>query len=326
MGENMITLDGKGILYNISSKVSNPSLSPRTLGKKLAVSINDKDGFKTLFKRAISSSEPLIVVQNGFIVENLPDTPVSFIPIEDASWWKGACAALALLSIADLEVASYASENNGALFVNLVSIPAHGKKEPGELSKKSVSAMRGHTDAVAHPLPSEALLTGKSSSPDYVVLICLRNGDVPTKICSLSQIMGKLSENTIEQLTLNQFTVSPQKTFKSGDVDVLFNVPVLQLNPLAIRFSHSNVYVSGNNNEAENALDELKVAIKESMQEFTLKAGDIALINNRTAIHGRSSPIDEYGGQSRWLLRTYSMLATTPQFSVNSDIPHLLIP
>ena len=38
-----------------------------------------------------------------------------------------------------------------------------------------------------------------------------------------------------------------------------------------------------------------------------LVPGDIAIVNNRIALHGRTKVGEGHGGESRWMLRTYGL-------------------
>jgi alpha-ketoglutarate-dependent taurine dioxygenase len=38
-----------------------------------------------------------------------------------------------------------------------------------------------------------------------------------------------------------------------------------------------------------------------------LAPGDIAIVNNRIGLHGRTKVGEEFGGNSRWMLRTYGL-------------------
>lgn len=43
------------------------------------------------------------------------------------------------------------------------------------------------------------------------------------------------------------------------------------------------------------------------MADLTLNPGDVVLINNRRMLHGRGRVSEGYGGETRWLLRSYAM-------------------
>jgi L-asparagine oxygenase len=75
-----------------------------------------------------------------------------------------------------------------------------------------------------------------------------------------------------------------------------------------MRFDLDNTYAL--DDEAKAALEELNSALDRNRQEILLEPGDLAVINNHIAAHGRSGFTPRYDGQDRWLRRFYSLRAT----------------
>lgn len=319
----------------------NPLIKPHEVSKWFASFIDIPSPLKVVIQRAFKSGQPFIHFKNAFSVVGLPYTPRAFAPLANRKWWPAAYSALGLMHLNDMKAYSYECENQGQVFVNLVAMPSEKVEEPkivkkpdegGKDSKtkpKSISAMRGHTDAAAHPLPTEDTSINKlSPSPNYVALMCLRNKKTATRVCALSDVYGDLSEEAIDELKLPQFIVTPQESFELSHPP-LVNASILNDAPMSIRFSHRNVTVdpaSDNFNDAQAALNELIEAIKSNMTDLVLEPGDIVFVNNQTAIHGRSQPEAQLGGKSRWLLRTYAILNSVNTYPVDNQIPHLLYP
>jgi len=77
--------------------------------------------------------------------------------------------------------------------------------------------------------------------------------------------------------------------------------------------------------EAVQALEQLRTALRKCREPICIAPGDILLVNNRTALHGRNAIVkEEYGGKTRWLLRTYGYRMDTPGRFKDMERPHLL--
>lgn len=257
---------------------------------------------------------PFCHLRGVFDASDLCETPLSFCPLPDTpSTVMGRAAALAIHGLLRLETVSYGSENNGSLFVNLVAMPGDGFP-----SEKSRASMRGHTDAVSFPFngeddPEEPRI---ASSPDFVTLIGLRNPNaVPTRVMPLSDILACLEEVDVAELKKSQYDIRAQGTFRLGTKQVLgqehsaLGVPVLKDTECGtyVRYSHSNVIALGDGGAAKRASDCLEAACAQSAVPVVISPGDVVLVNNRLALHGRAAVGDDVGAEARWLLRTYAL-------------------
>ncbi|WP_174959071.1 TauD/TfdA family dioxygenase [Halopseudomonas pelagia] len=266
--------------------------------------------------RAFAWSQPFLKLEAVFQPSELPDTPINFCPVPDAEGTVLArVSAIACLAIINSASVSYGSENGGDLFVNLVVFPP-GR---GKFTEKSADKMTGHTDGVTFPLRgySDPVNERIAPSPDFVCLSALRNpNEVPTTVMPLERLMERLSSEHIKELQKPQYIIGSQLTFRDGMVEILgdeLEVDDAQLifpmnGSWWIRFSHSTTQIAEiGQKSAQEAMDALKKACAECVIAVPLQPGDIALVNNRIALHGRSAPGKEFGGQTRWLLRTYGL-------------------
>ncbi len=266
--------------------------------------------------KAFAWAQPLLKLEAVFEPLELPDTPTDFRPVPEVEGTMLAqITAIACLATIDSAAVSYGSENEGDLFVNLVVFPP-GR---GTLTDKSASKMSGHTDGVVFPLrghrdPENDRI---APSPDFVCLSALRNpNQVPTTVMPLDQLMARLSQEHIDELQKPQYIIGSQLTFRYGMVDILGEELIVDDAQLLfsrnggwwIRFSHSSTLIAETDKKsAQEAMDALKDACTDCAIPVPLEPGDIALVNNRIALHGRSEVGKEYGGQTRWLLRTYGL-------------------
>jgi len=256
-----------------------------------------------------------IHIKNAFLPpDNMCDTPLDFIPVpNEAGTLRAQLSAMVLLALAGGRSISYMSENSGALFVNLTTIPGVGRKE--EKSKKS---MRGHTDAVSFPFPGpykDTLYPDISPAPDILCLVCLRNPDkTHTRLIPLDDVIEKLEPETIQELQKEQFTIECQNTFRKGtrniigEVHFAYDANILQKNEdnnYMVRYSHSKAAADHDNIPALKALEKFQNAIRDSIIKVKLEPGDVIILNNRRALHGKDKHSENYGLQTRWLLRSY---------------------
>lgn len=259
-------------------------------------------------------SAPNVHLQAVFEPDDLPDTPVAFAPVPLCSGTlRAMVTAVAAFAALGSATVSYGSENDGDLFVNLVVIP--GK---GDIPQKSTKSMSGHTDGVSFPVrgqsdPDDARI---APSPDFVGLCCLRNpNSVPTNVMPLEAVLNGMPGNLVDELRKPHYWITSQRTFEAGmqrilgdelvldDARLLFRVE----NADWIRYSHSNTGPVDEGSLSHEAIQAFQAACTQCVQGIALSPGDIVLVNNRIALHGRSQVGSEYGGQTRWLLRTYGL-------------------
>lgn len=259
--------------------------------------------------------EPWIVVRTGIDLSALPETPTDFPPVVDRSWWPLAWLTVGIMALAGARLVSYACENAGAAFVNLVARPV---EQVGEgLAERSTKAMRGHTDGASFPFPSEfaAGLEHHSPAPDLLLLVGMRNqAGTKTRLAPVSAALGPLTDEEVDALAGPWFDIRAQRTFDTERLRVA--APILSRREarhgLSMRFSHSNITVSeGAPPAAEAALQKFTEALPDLYAGVAVGPGDVCLIHNRQVIHGRAAPGPGFGGTTRWLLRTYGWMDDT---------------
>lgn len=279
-------------------------------------------------RHLVKSAIPWIHLKNFHpAAEVQGDTPEDLIPkLGDRRWWLSAYATLSLIAAMDLRVVSYTCENDGWVFTHLTAKPGSGS-----LHENSLYKMVGHTDALHFPFPNEFKESDNlpPPAPDFVVLAGIRNPDgVNTRVARLSKLLETISSEAQDQLRLPIFIFGRQETYTTA-FEKLVGYPVLSQHHAYgdfIRFSSSRVVVEPEKYpEAEKALNELTLALKECREPVNVAPGDVLLINNRTALHGRDEITkEEYGGQTRWLMRTYGYRLDTPGRFKDPSKPHLL--
>jgi L-asparagine oxygenase len=224
--------------------------------------------------------------------ETLPPTPtvggsVQHEPTVPAS-------ALVLTSLQLGEVVAFQQEKGGALVQNVVPVPG---KEDFQGNAGSVR-LKMHTENAFH-----------RNSPDYVILMCLRNdhdnvaGLLTSSVrCAVEQ----LSDRTREVLGEPRFIIAAPGSFEGAEIPL--PRAVLDGDPddpdIRVDFASTDPL----DVTAANALDQLQDAFDMVRRTFVLSPGDLAIVDNRIAVHGRTSFRPRYDGQDRWLQRTYVQL------------------
>ncbi len=201
-------------------------------------------------------------------------------------------AALVLVGMALGEVVAFDKEKSGALVQDVVPVPGMETFQGNAGSIK----LNMHTENAFHPL-----------RPDFVGLMCLRNDHenvAKLRISSVRRIVPLLPEPVRRVLHEPRFTIAAPASFNmppgseeprgvlSGSAD----------DPdLTVDFSSTTAL----DDTAADALLLLEKAVEHSYRELLLAPGDLALVDNRMALHGRNAFQPRYDGADRWLQRIF---------------------
>jgi len=265
--------------------------------------------------RAYVRDKPFLHLKGVIDTTNLPDTPIKWLPVPEVFATVAARAAVVLLGrICGMETVSYGSENDGALFVNLVTLEGEGRQP-----EKSRGPMKGHTDAASFPFrgtinPEYPRL---APSPDVVYLAAFRNPDeVATTVMSLECALNELEERHKAILKGDCIVIKSQQSFARGiqgqlkKALTLDGTNVLHESPEGtwVRYTHSNSLLKDEDDaDAAEAKVRFEKACAACAVSVSLEPGDLLLVNNRKALHGRAPVGDQVGGTTRWLLRSYGL-------------------
>lgn len=206
----------------------------------------------------------------------------------------------------------YKQEHGGKLIQNIV--PVH-KTENGQISTSSKTNLYLHTEMAFHPY-----------KPSFVFLLCLRGDEAAaTTIASVNEIIEKLDKETIEILELPNFVTGIDESFRDGKNDNFgLTTPVLinignEFHDLKWTMTFDFELMKGLNSESEYALNKMRDAVNASIDSIYLKAGDLLLIDNNRAVHGRSSFQPKYDGTDRWLKRLLTIKHMPPKQHIHKN-------
>lgn len=231
------------------------------------------------------------ILFKGLPVGAVPATP----PAPTAPTGKDATSEFTLLTVAARlgEPVGYLPEHGGDVVQNIV--PTRGS-EARQVSTSSRSALLFHTEAAFHP-----------HRPRYLLLLCLR-GDTAahTTLSSIFETMRHLSRHVVETLFQPRFRTAVDESYLGGRSNSL-GAPMSVLS--GDRERPTMVFdadlMVGTDAEADMALQVLGHEIAERHTSVSLEAGDLLVVDNSVAVHGRSPFTPRFDGTDRWLQRTF---------------------
>lgn len=199
---------------------------------------------------------------------------------------------------------SYAQEQEGNIIQNIFPIQ---KTETQQISTSSKTELGLHTETAFHPY-----------KPTTVLLLCLRGDpEAVTTYAYVDEIVKHITPMMLNTLTQPWFTTSIDESFRTeGQLDMELTCSILRekvygLNPL-YEITYDEALMKATNAQAEEALNELREAIKKCTRKIVLDTGDLLVINNKTTIHGRRPFRARYDGTDRWVQRMLSIQTLPP--------------
>lgn len=232
-----------------------------------------------------------LLIRNVPVDRELPATPQDGYLGHWAEIPVATCAQLAVAAQVG-EVIAYADEKDGNLIQDVV--PIKGAEERQENS--GTVYLELHTENGFHP-----------HKPDYITLLCLRpdhDGTSHTVVGGIAEVLPKLSGRCVSVLRRREFRLRASSSFGAD----LETPPVAVLtgpedSPEFLADFHTMEPLT---DDAAVALNELKRALLVSLRGAKLTTGDLLVIDNRTAVHGRTPFAARYNETDRWLRRCFA--------------------
>ncbi|MEO7369214.1 MAG: TauD/TfdA family dioxygenase [Ilumatobacteraceae bacterium] len=248
------------------------------------------------FVDAAPCSGALLV--HGLPVGNLPPTPPT--PTTPAD--KDSISEFTLLTIARRlgQPVGYQPEHGGSLVQNIVPTKAAIDRQ---VSTSSKVQLMFHTEAAFHP-----------HRPRYLLLLCLRGDPAAhTTLSSIFEVVGQLPGDVVDTLFAARFRTAVDESYLDGRHNVL-GAPMAVLG--GDRDRPSMVFdadlMVGIDEDADRALRMLGDATSACHASVALEAGDLLVIDNTVAVHGRSPYAPRFDGTDRWLQRTFVVSDLAP--------------
>jgi L-asparagine oxygenase len=233
-----------------------------------------------------------VLLLRGLPIGDVPTTPPT--PISETP--KDHTSERTLLAVASLlgEPVGYLPELGGRIVQNLLPVKSNATRQT---STSSDVTLMWHTETAFHPF-----------KPRYLLLLCLR-GDpsAQTLLCSIDAILAGLSPATIAVLREPRFRISPDESFlDEGSVRTLSApMSVLKGEHHELEFTFDAELMVGIDAEATEALQAVSAMIDQANTGIVLEPGDLLIVDNHRAVHGRSRFTARFDGSDRWLQRTF---------------------
>jgi len=185
----------------------------------------------------------------------------------------------------------YDREQGGRLIQDIFPVRS---TEHQQVSSSSKVVLGSHTESAFHP-----------HKPRYVVLLCLRGDDLAaTTYSDVRDVVRHLSTDDLAALQTQDYITSVDPSFMSnGEPDAQVRVRPLTSTGSGWSLVYDELLMRGTTPRTQAALNALHHAVKVATQHVVLATGDILVIDNHRAVHGRTSFTPRYDGTDRWLKR-----------------------
>ncbi|MCX2926639.1 TauD/TfdA family dioxygenase [Streptomyces sp. NEAU-W12] len=225
----------------------------------------------------------------------LPDTPAGGEPSRSAD--VPICTTVQLMILSALgDLISYAEEKAGALIQDVIPQPGMETRQENVGS----SLLELHTENGFHP-----------TRPDFITLLCLRpdrDDRARTVVAGMRHALPLVSRDAVEILRQPYFRVAYSSSFVGPDERVYCDpIPVLSDTNGAESMVVDLHAMEATTDSAQAALTELFDALRQSVVGVRLRPGDLLVVDNRTAVHGRTAFVPRFDGCDRWLRRAFAI-------------------
>lgn len=239
-----------------------------------------------------------VALVGGLAVGELGDTPSDpMAPThKDSVSEQSLLAASAYLG----EPVGYLPEHGGEIVQNLVPTQADAGKQT---STSSAVRLGWHTETAFHPY-----------LPRFLVLLCLKGDPTAhTTYSSIDDIIGSLDGDTIDVLTQPRFRTGVDLSFTHG-------LPGRPSEPHAVIDRRDGTWIMrwdelltfGLDDRAAEALRVFGEQVDRAAKSVVLAAGELLVVDNERAVHGRSPFRPRFDGSDRWLQRAFVVESLAP--------------
>ena len=231
-------------------------------------------------------------------IGHLPSTPAT--PTTPVA--KDLATELVVLTVARRlgQPVGYVPEHGGRIVQNIVPTASDADLQT---STSSRSTLMFHTETAFHP-----------HRPRYLLLLCLRGDPTAhTTLVSVHDLIDHLPEPIVEAMFEPRFRTAVDASFLDGRPNVLGpERPLLSGTRDEPTFVFDADLTVGTDTAAEDVLVAVRDAIAALTTSVVLRPGDLLVIDNNVAVHGRSPFTPRFDGTDRWLQRTFVVADLAP--------------
>ncbi len=191
---------------------------------------------------------------------------------------------------------SYVQEGDGKLYHDITPFKTH---ENDISSKSSLVTLDFHTELVFHHF-----------IPDYLLLFCIRgdrNREAKTYVSSIRSCYEEIPPETRQILRKPIYFTGIDHSF--GNLDTIAGngkpVPILYGDPMDPFLNFDPDMMECDLEEGHEAISTLKEILYHHKATLILEPGELLMIDNKRAVHGRTSFRPFYDGRDRFLKRLF---------------------
>lgn len=251
-----------------------------------------------LLEFAARPSPAAALLVRGVPLGEIGPTP-AYPGVRDEHWTQPELLLLAAARLLGHPI-GYAPEHGGRLVQDIV--PVKGS-ETLQVSTSSSGDLMFHTETAFHP-----------HRPRHLLLLCLR-GDpgAATTLLSVTDLLAGLDAPTIETLREPRFATAVDLSFLDGRRNVHGEPhPIVggsAQDPTLLFDADLTVGLDPGACRASEAVQE---RIEHAHRSLVLEAGDLLVVDNARAVHGRSAYSARFDGTDRWLMRAFTVADLSP--------------
>jgi L-asparagine oxygenase len=239
----------------------------------------------------------------ALIVRDVPTGQVPATPrTPDAATGKDRTSEYWLLAVARRlgQPVGYAPEHGGQVVQNVVPTAASADLQ---VSTSSKSALLFHTETAFHP-----------HRPRYLLLLALRGDQrAGTTLSSVHELLPHLDTETVAILRQPRFRTAVDASFLAGRAATLTPPRAVIEGTLDDpTFVFDADLMVGADGESQAALDALNAVVGDHHATVVLEPGDLLIVDNHLAVHGRTPFTPRFDGTDRWLQRTFVVADLSP--------------
>ena len=231
-------------------------------------------------------------------IGELPPTP----PAPEAPVDKDLATELALLTVARRlgQPVGYVPEHGGRIVQNIVPTQTDADRQT---STSSRSSLMFHTETAFHPY-----------RPRYLLLLCLRGDPAAhTTLASVHDIMDHLPDDVVDMMFEPRFRTAVDASFLAGRANELGPArPLVTGTRDEPTFIFDADLTVGVDPTADDTLAAVRSAIADVETSVVLEPGDLLVVDNNVAVHGRSPFSARFDGTDRWLQRSFVVTDLAP--------------
>ena len=215
---------------------------------------------------------------------------------------KDLATELVLLTVARRlgQPVGYVPEHGGRIVQNIVPTVTDADRQT---STSSSSNLMFHTETAFHP-----------HRPRYLLLLCLRGDPAArTTLATVHDIVESLDAAMVAAMFEPRFRTAVDASFLDGRANEFGPLVPLVTGTLSEpTFVFDADLTVGVDPFAERVVAAVRDAIDRCQTSVVLEPGDLLVIDNNVAVHGRSPFVAKFDGNDRWLQRTFVVADLAP--------------